>query len=487
MGQKPLYYSFFGEGFFIGSMIQSLLPIIKVEPAINLNALERYFKFGFIPSPYTIYENVFKLAANHILIYDLKLNSHFVYKAAFETQRVTKSSWSSIKTTNFVSEMTQAVKSILLADVEISLLLSGGIDSCVVGGILKNNEELKAYTAIFSNGMYSEEVAVSKFLAGTSLNHEFVKVNEADTGEDIRRFVSFNGEPLADTSQIPANKLLFEVAKNSKVAITGDGGDELFCGYERYLKVAKNWAAIERIPYPVRKFTALTMHGLVNCAGPTIRKWGHILLGYRDLDLKLFKLALSLESFNLIDCYENLLYSSTVDFQKLFTHRPSTKCLLHEEPSDLDPVSQFMNLDRKYFLPDKVLSKMDRVCMLHSVENRAPFLSKAIIELSNKFSSSEMHTAGKGKLHLRSLLEKISVTTSDQKKSGFTPPIREILCKDFELEFRPDSLESTSLSRFLKAKYVAKIYKQYLAGDRRNEDFLWRVLVFKLWLERLDI
>lgn len=482
LGQKPLYYSFFDQGFFIGSMIQSVLPILEVKPTIDLSAVERYFKFGFIPSPYTIYKNVFKLAANHILVYDLEKNSHHVYKAAFETQRILNSGQNFVSHMDFISEMTQAVNSTILSDVDISLLLSGGIDSSVVGSLLKNNKELMAYTAIFDDEMYSEEGAVSKFLEGTLLNHKFVDINENNTGEDIRKFVAFNGEPLADTSQIPANKLLLEVAKSSKVVITGDGGDEFFCGYERYLKVAKNWVVLERIPHAFRKIAANIIHFLINVAGLTIRKWGHILFRYRDLDLKLFKLALSLESSNLTECYENLLYSSNVKFSKLFLHKPSDKYLLPEEPSEIDPVGQFMNLDRKYFLPDKVLTKMDRICMMHSVENRTPFLSKSIIEFSNKFNTSDMYAAGKGKLHLRGLLEKIGVIVSNQKKSGFTPPLRDILSKEFELDFYPDSLEKSSISKIINVKYISRVYSQYLKGDRRNEDLLWRFLVFKIWL-----
>ncbi len=503
LGEKPLYYGCYQNSFLFGSE----LKVIKKHPAfvadIDRSALALYMRYCYIPAPYTIYKGVQKVPPGTIVsikVADsgIQVSDPVPYwsaqKAATDGLQDQFSGSDREAVSALEDLLSDAVGNQMVADVPLGAFLSGGIDSSAIVALMQaqSSRPVKTFTIGFDNEGYNEAIHAKAVARHLGTEHTELYVSPDDALSVIPQLPVLYDEPFGDSSQIPT----FLVSKLSRqhvtVSLSGDGGDELFGGYNRYTWSKSIWSRIGRIPKKVRSGAAPAITSLSPKTWDTLfTLCGPILPSRMKQRLpgeKLHKLAGVIGSDNPVEMYRQLASTWKNPCQVVnggkepITTLTSTGDWLKSD----DIIELMMYLDLITYLPDDILVKVDRAAMGVSLETRVPLLDHRVVEFAWKLPQRMKIRNGCGKWILRQVLfNHVPRELIERPKMGFGVPIDEWLRGPLK-EWAECLLDERRLLQegYLNPKPITDLWHEHLSGRRNRQHHLWNVLTFQAWLEK---
>jgi asparagine synthase (glutamine-hydrolysing) len=498
-GEKPIYYGWQGEGNSRSFLFGSELSSIKAHPSfcakVDRGSLSLFLRHGYIPAPYSIYEGIFKLEPGSILSVSLNHPNPEIskYWDVIDVARQGKSNPFLGSPEQAVDELEVLVKSSvhqqMIADVPLGAFLSGGIDSSVVVALMQSQSSrpIKTFTIGFNEKGFNEAEhakAVAKHL-GTDHTELYVATNEAM--EVIPMLPSLYCEPFADSSQIPTYLVSQLAREKVTVALSGDAGDELFCGYNRYQLASKLWGKLSLMPTPMRELASKLITSISPAAWDNL---GAIIPGgksYACFGDKMHKGAGVLANTDLQKLYLGMVSQITTPSEWIIGgHEPSTKLIVNAPLlSEFNDVEQMMLLDTISYLPDDILTKVDRATMGVSLEGRVPFLDHRIFEFAWTLPLGYKLLDGQTKWPLRQLLYRyVPKELIERPKMGFGVPIGDWLRGPLR-DWAENLLSENRLRRegYFHPEIIRVKWTEHLSGRRNWQSQLWTVLMFQAWLD----
>lgn len=490
VGKKPLFYFQYGRNLVFGSE----LSVLKQHPAMphefDMQSVSDYLSLLYIPCPATIYKNVFKVAPSEMLTFHITSGS-LDKTTYFSPDFTVKSNLNFEDCAADLRELVfKAVKKRLMSDVPVGVFLSGGVDSSIVAHVMtKLRSPLKtdAFTIGFDDPVYDERSRAETAAAfinqhnGNSLNLHEKTVSPSDFSL-LKKLVKHYGEPYADASMIPTCLLSSFTRDKVTVALSGDGADELFAGYDRYFLMSKI-RYFNLLPFPVRNIVFKTMSSII--PGGNERS--------RNARIK--------RAFDVISCRENLQYYRILercraDFKaqlagpalkdSLFQLKQNSVIELLDNLNTKSAVGKYLEFDRKTYLVGDILTKTDIASMANSLELRSPFLDRDIIEFADSIPF-EFKMAGNNKKHILKYAFKDMLPPSvlTDSKKGFGVPIASYLRNSWHDEaenilFHSDTLKNCGI---FDLDFLRKIWDIHMSGQQDYSYQLWTVLVFALFLK----
>ncbi len=488
VGEKPLYYGFVGGTKFVfGSDLNSIASLEGFDNAVNTKVLEQYFRYGYVPAPYSIYEDIYKLEPGRLL----KIKAPFRQYEKRTYWSMTEAAVSGEKhpfqgsETEAAEELERLLKNAIRgqmeADVPVGAFLSAGIDSSTIVSLMQSISERKVKS--FTIGMWEEkfnEAKIAKQIAehlGTE--HTELYITEADAREVIPKLSGMFGEPFADSSQIPTYLVSRMTREHVTVSLSGDGGDELFCGYNTYGSLDRIWRRTRQIPYVLRA-----------PAGVLLKRAGAFKQGALTTRARLLG-ARSIEDLYLrSEIGEGL---SIVRKEKQQRKRQADALTIMDTyPAGMlgQPQHNLMLMDLMMYHPDDILNKVDRTAMAVSLETRVPMLDKDVVEfawslpISYCVGSASPGTERVTKKILRAVLYKyVPRELMERPKKGFSIPLQKWLREPGLKEWAESLIDKSVLDRqgILDTDVVWRMWKDYLERDIWRVQ-IWYVLMFQEWM-----
>lgn len=493
-GEKPLYYSH-REGFLVfGSEIRAVRSTLGVDPPIDRQSLDQLFRYGYTPAPHSIFEGIHKLRAGHLVsvgTHDHTIEPREYWSASKVALGVTSRPKTLEESTDELEELLlEAIASRMESDVPLGAFLSGGIDSSLIVAMMTkvSSTKVRSFTIGFEEDEYNEAPFARQVAQILGSDHTETILGPADALAVVPKLATIYDEPFADSSQIPTWLVCHEARHHVTVALSGDGGDELFGGYDRYRVHRRIDRQLRYVPRPARQLGSLLLsspspafwNGLAS--GPM----GHLLpaIGRKRTAEKARKLATILRTER-GSLYERLHSSSGHLLVDLGSDRPRREGLYHlgEFAATFGATERAMILDTTWYLPEDLLTKVDRSSMSVSLEVRAPFLDEELFSFA--WSMPRQHRVGKstGKVVLRNLLRRyLPDELIDRPKAGFGVPIGRWLREDLRSWaddlLSPKTLDSRGL---INSNAVSEMWTLHRSGKMDLSDQLWPVLVFQSW------
>ena len=502
-GEKPLYYGWIpqNESFVFCSdlIFDKLFKNIKFD--LNDNALNDLFHLNFINNNYSIFKNIYKLEPGCYSEMRFKKNqspkivTHKYWK--LENINYQKNTIKHEESTDLLdSKLGNIIKKQTFADVEVGTFLSGGIDSSLITAKAQeiSSKKIKTFCIGTENKSYDESKYAASVAKHLSTDHEELILNENNIIEDIPSIVSHLNEPFGDSSFIPTYYVSRLAQKKVKVVLTGDAGDEIFGGYNRYTKL--NYVSkIQKLPKSFKKLISNSLSNLSEKNINRINDFVRILPFFKNefyLNEKIKKL---LDRIDPNSNFEDFLFSFLINNNKLnlfnnsenFSRDKILKIFNKQFSSKkLDQFSieeKMMFVDTNNYLPNDILFKVDRASMANSLETRAPFLDKDLYEFSLGLSIDQKIKQSKGKIILRDLLKrKLPSNLIERPKAGFSIPIGSWLRKPL-LEWSENLLSKKNVEKsgLLNFENINKVWNDHKKGID-NSSLIWSILVFQQWL-----
>ena len=501
MGEKPLYYGRMGGSILFGSELKALRAHPAFKGEIDRNALALYLRHNCIPAPYSIYRGIFKLPPGTMLAVSGR-DASFPVPVPYWSAREAAERGMAEPFTGSTEEaivaldglLRDAVRFQMVADVPLGAFLSGGVDSSTVVALMQaqSDRPVKTFTIGFNETGYNEALHAKAVAACLGTEHTELYVTPAEAMAVIPKLPALYDEPFADSSQIPTF-LVSELARRSvTVSLSGDGGDELFAGYNRYFWGRSIWKKLGWMPQSLRAAAAAVL-----TAVPP-RRWDRVFSAAGPLlpsaikqptpGDKIHKLAevLAVESPEAM--YRGLA-SHWKDPAAVLVGASEPPTVLTDPsqwPSLPDFTQRMMYLDTVTYLPDDILVKVDRASMGVSLEARIPFLDHRVVEFAWRLPLSTKVRDGQGKWLLRQVLYRyVPKELIERPKTGFGLPIDAWLRGPLR-DWAEDLLDEKRLSEggFFDPLPVCEKWKEHLSGTRNWQHYLWDVLMFQAWLDQ---
>ena len=468
LGIKPLYYYSSNESFCFSSELHALSQYVKQSGRsleVSPESIDCYLTLQYIPSPYTIYKDICKLPAGECLeisFDDLESRKEKYWSFSF-TFEENKSEQEWIE--ELQAALKESVRCHMLADVEYGAFLSGGVDSSTVVALMSqiSNKPVKTFSIGFKEKKYSELPYAEEAAAVCNTEH-YSLIVEPDAIEMLPDLVKHYGEPFADSSALPTYYVSKLAGSHVKMALSGDGADELFAGYNRYGNWLK-WLRFENL-----SLTKRAAYHLASAVNPE----------YYKREFKGSKYTRFINSMT-YSGRKNLWrkeYRNVVHTDSIFPD-------LYEEIQGLDPLSAVQLIDINKYLPNCMLTKVDRASMMNSLEVRTPFVDIEIIRLAQKMPADikvNCNGSFKGKSPLKKVCEKFfGKEFVKRPKMGFGTPIENWFGKKGNLrEYVNDALlsENAYINNYFNGKEIRKYYK------KNNYTVLWQLLFLEEWLKQ---
>lgn len=503
LGEKPLYYGWQGQGQYATFLFGSELKALKAHPAfaagIDRDALCLLMRHNYIPAPYSIYQGIRKLEPGCLLTVSLAQREPAVvrYWSASAVAMGGGAAPFAGTIEQAVDELEELLKSAvrqqMVADVPLGAFLSGGIDSSTIVALMQSQSDrpVKTFTIGFNEAGYNEAVHAKAVAAHLGTEHTEFYVTPQQALEVIPCLPSLYCEPFSDSSQIPTFLVSQLARQKVTVSLSGDAGDELFCGYSRYLLASRLWRKLSRLPPSSRRLAARGLTAL----SPS--RWNALLGPMQGL------LPSSLRQANLGDKLHKaagVLASNSVDalYLGLVSHwdDPASVVIGGNEPptlltanapqlTGLDDIQRMMALDTLTYLPDDILVKVDRAAMGVSLEGRVPFLDHRVVEFAWRLPQAMKLRNGVGKWALRQVLYRhVPKELIERPKMGFGVPIDDWLRGPLK-DWAEALLDESRLRRegFFHPASIRQKWAEHLSGARNWQYHLWDVLMFQAWLE----
>jgi asparagine synthase (glutamine-hydrolysing) len=497
-GEKPLYYAIAGKTLLFASELKAFHAHPAFQASLDLNAVALYMRHNCIPAPYSIYSNTYKLPpATTLAISDGNFDStprpywslHEVIEDASQ-DRFHGTEQDAIESLDRL--LRDAVKIRMYSDVPVGAFLSGGIDSSTIVGLMQaqSNVPIKTFSIGQEENGYNEAAEAAAVARHLCTDHTELYATPAQTLAIIPRLPAMYDEPFADSSQIPTF-LVAELARAKvTVSLSGDGGDEIFGGYNRHTWGASLWNQLSQIPRPLRGLGAFGMSALSPQVWDSLfetfkpllpRVWRQRTPGY-----KLHKMASVMSSRDVQEMYYRFV-SHWSDPQEIVRGASERSTLLTNRnfPSELSAAEQMMYLDSMTYLPDDILVKIDRATMAVSLEGRVPFLDHRITEFAWRLPLSMRIRGREGKWILRQVLYRyVPRELVERPKFGFGVPLGTWLRGPLR-EWAEELLSEARLVRdqIFNPKPIRRAWLEHLSGRRDLAFHLWDVLLFQAWLE----
>jgi asparagine synthase (glutamine-hydrolysing) len=481
VGEKPLYYGWQGGILLFGSELKALRAHPAFRADIDRCVLAGYFRRGYVSAPHSIYRGIFKLLPGYYLQFSRQEPAPrprcywSLREVAAKGLAEPFDAGDAEAVSRLECELSRAVAQQSIADVPLGAFLSGGIDSSTIAALMQaqSSRPVKTFTIGFHEDKYNEAHHARGVAQQLGTDHTELIVTAREAMEVIPRLASMYDEPFGDSSAIPTFLVSQLARRHVKVALSGDGGDELFGGYARYQRTHDIWAALRRIPSVARKTAALGV-------GAFYRR-GRAMPGRE-------KAARLVEYLGANDAAAVYRAQTTQrhDSLELVMHGGGS---LSESTADEglrrdDIYSTMMYADTTTYLPDDILVKVDRASMSVGLEVRVPILDHRVLELAWRLPAQLKVRGSTGKWVLKQLLSKyLPDTLPERPKMGFGVPVGEWVRGPLR-DWAENLLGEERLKRegFLNSKIVREQWIQHLGGDSAGGDRLWQVLAFQAWL-----
>ncbi|OQW50276.1 MAG: hypothetical protein A4S09_00340 [Proteobacteria bacterium SG_bin7] len=491
-GEKPLYYGSIDRNFVFASELKAFRGFPQFRTEISQAALQKYFLYGNVPAPQSIFENIWKVPPGTSLKVKLGTNgikigsavSYWSAKAVVENSMPDESMTLTDAKSTLRKILKDVVANQLIADVPVGAFLSGGIDSSLVvalaSRVLGNN--LSTFTVGFEEGDYNEAGSARLVAEYFKTKHHEMVLSAKDLLHLVPRISEIYDEPFSDSSQIPTHLISKFAVKSVKACLSGDGGDEVFLGYNRYFVGAPVWKKLEKIPLSFRQWIGFVMQ----MSSPASWDRWTSKLGIPTIGEKLEKLTRSISAVDAEEFY-NQLVCHWLDESPVAVEDSLRGALEKSKfSSNLNLESAFMLADIHNYLPNDILTKVDRASMAVSLETRAPFLDHNVFAFSQTLPLKFKSHDGVGKIILRELLKDLlPEEIVSRPKRGFAVPLDLWLrgpLKGWVCEVLSE--KSLMESGLLNPTVIRKKLDQHLSGTRNWQYFLWDVIVFQTWFQR---
>jgi asparagine synthase (glutamine-hydrolysing) len=498
LGEKPLYYGQCPEGFVFASDLFCFKEFGRNFWKIDRNSLALYFRHNYIPAPYSIFENVWKLQPGHFLklklsdvhnniVGNLKSEPYWdIYDIALSKLNNQEKNPIEFYEDRLKELLEKAIRKQMIADVPLGAFLSGGVDSSLIAGIMQSisSKPIKTFTIGFDNPNYDEAVYAKEVAAFIGTEHTEMYVSPKTALGVIPQIGKIYSEPFADSSQIPTYLVCQLAKRNVTVSLSGDAGDELFGGYRRYFLMEKIWKFARFGNKKTRRKIAKQLEKVGGLAD--------YLSGFSGINLSKFSNRIARvaelyrqESFD--DLYKSIVshFQSPLDFVLGSSFEPTTNLdfegIRKTFPTNFE---KMMFCDLVSYLPDDILVKVDRAAMGVSLETRIPFLDPEIVEFSFGIPIQYKVGNGRGKVILRNLLDKfVPRNLIERPKRGFAVPLGTWLKGPLK-DWAEDLINPSRLARdgYLNVGKVWRLWQNHLLDKRACEFLLWDVLMFQCWL-----
>ena len=491
LGIKPLYWGRIDGSLVFASELKALAAFPEWKGEIDREALAAYLRYGYVPTPMSIYRDVHKLAPGTLLACGADGEAGTTtYWSLEEVARRGQANLLDVSDSEAEAEvetlLADAVRRRMVADVPLGMFLSGGIDSSTIAALMQANSArpVRTFSIGFREKGYDEAADAKRVAAHLGTEHTELYVAAAEARAVIPKLPQIYDEPFADPSEIPTY-LVSEMTRNHvTVALSGDGGDEVFAGYNRYLQGLALAKASRRLPHAVRAGLAAAIHSVP--PGAWDRLFGVLPASVRPrlAGEKMHKFAAVLPK-DRADFYEGLIAQGDgAEALVLGGEERGAKGEDAGEPEAFaDDIAWMQYRDAKGYLPDDILTKVDRASMAVSLEVRVPFLDHRLVELSWRLPLKFKVRGGTGKWILRQIAYKyVPRHLLERPKMGFAVPIDEWLRGPLK-EWAGDLLSPQALDRagLLDSAPVARKWAEHQAGTRNWQNFLWTVLMFEVW------
>lgn len=497
IGIKPLYYRFDGESLLFASELKALMAFSSVDFRINPEAVPLFLHYQYIPAPRTVFDRTYKLQPGHLLCFN---EDSCQIHAWWQIPEVVTSREFTFETeqealARLDELLTRAVSDRLISDVPLGALLSGGIDSSIVVALMQKQmtSPVETFSIGFHEAGYDEAPWACKVAEHLGTHHTELYVSPTDALELVPKLPEIYDEPFADSSAIPTTLVCRLARSRLTVALSGDGGDEQFAGYVRYGATEAMAKSFGQLPKPLRhvigKFLrVLPTPWVTACYRP-----------FRDLLPQRFAVANFEEKWQkLIRQLDRMdpaeLYRMTICLwsEEEIVHLAGQKLpesgyeTIFRETTDWPLLDRLMRVDQGTYLPDAMLTKVDRASMSVSLEVRVPLLDHRVVEYTSTLSGDLKYRKGSGKVLLRKLLAHyIPPALFERPKMGFGVPIDQWL----RGELKPMLTDYLSAERLRKEgifdeEYVTRKITEHLSGDANHHYRLWTLLMWEMWRDR---
>ena len=524
-GEKPLYYGWINTGsakvFAFGSELKALRAYPSFQNAISRDALKQFFKYMYVPAPYSIFECIYKLEPGCILsmkkppkteptnvphpqedqdvFYDgLQISKWYKFKEAISKNAKELIKDEAEATELLEKQLKETIKIQSLADVPLGAFLSGGVDSSAVVALMQDqaSSPIKTFTIGFEESQFDESPYAKAVASHLKTEHHEMRVTSNDALSLIPQLPHLYDEPFADASQIPTYFVSQTAKKEVTVSLSGDAGDELFGGYNRYLMAPELWKKINWMPFSARKLLGSSLSkipmGLRDKIGDLYNLTRSESRGIARLGDKISKTALRLKNVDSLDALYKSLVCEWPDTDALVKGDSSSSSTLINLIEESLPAGGFDNSESRMmywdtisYLPDDILCKVDRAAMANSLETRVPFLDHRVVELAHRIPLQFKIKDSIGKSVLRDILYKhVPKDLIERPKAGFGIPLAEWL----RGPLRPwveELINSERLDRegYLQPELVHQVWREHLSGKRDWSFRIWAVVIFQQWLE----
>jgi len=476
LGKKPLHYALHKGNLYFASEIKSILAIVPELAEVNSQGLLEYLYYGYVPDSSCVFTGIHKLAAGHLLEFeDGRITIRQYWDLPAYDTHTPKSEEECLE--ELEHRLFEATKIRLISDVPLGAFLSGGIDSSTVVALMAraSSGPVKTFSIGFKKDDFNEakwaRIVADRF--GTE-HHEMIL--EPDVVQTVEHLTSSLEEPFGDSSMLPTYYVSQMARQHVTVALSGDGGDEMFGGYDRY-RIHAGRRIFERIPAWARKFyrdhvfprVPNTMRGRAYSYNASL-SWQE-----RYVDQLSFLPSFERDTPILSEDFREILKRGEDPGNALRCHFVKT--------SAADPVDQLLYVDTKTYLAGDILTKVDRMSMLNSLEVRVPILDHLFVEWVVGLPSEWKLRGNRQKYIFRKLAERVGVPREaiDRQKQGFTLPLTHWMRNELR-EMLMILLEPRSLERgYFVASGVRKLLDDHLVRGRGNPARIWRLLMFELW------
>ena len=505
-GEKPLYFGWIGKDFMFASELKALRAHPQFDCSICRDAVAEFASRAYVPAPRSIYRRIFKLPPGCLL----ELTAEGAATPLDDPPQA-GSSWRGVRLSRYWSyrdivrrglqdpvgdqleamdeleqALAQSVRLQSFADVPIGAFLSGGVDSSMIVALYQSFSAtpVRTYSIGFEEAAYDEADQARAVAAQLGTIHQEQYITAADARGAIALMPSIYDEPFADPSQIPTYLVSKFAAEQVKVALTGDGGDELFAGYYRHFIAPRVWQKLGALPGPLRTVASSGLSrvppGFWNKAAGILarRRQSHIGTKIQTA----LRVSVTARSFD--DVYRSLIEEWAVGAPAIRGYPGHGRPLDVDEAIDAPDAVRAMFRDAVGYLPDDILCKVDRASMAASLETRAPFLDHRVAEVAARIPLPMKVRGNRGKFVLRQLLRKyLPASLVERPKNGFAVPVGEWI--KGPLRAWADDLLDPALIRddgWFDPHIVTACWRSHVDGERDSTGALWAVLMFQSWL-----